>query len=341
VYGATGAMTYDASRHTLFAVSTNQLWALDVGTGKSEAGWPVTLPFDPLQLHAWGALSQLGSSVYVSTASYCDHPPYHGGLIRVDVASHAITPWYPVPVTGGNGGGSIWGWGGVAIDPKSGDVWAATGNAIVSPGVVDQRAGDSDALVDLSADLTQVRAVSQPRNIPATGDYDFGATPLLFRPAGCPPLVAAVNKDGDIYLWRRDQLAKGPYQTISIAFPATLFGVPAWDAGTSTVYATTSTGYHGYHSGLQAFHIGAGCRLQHSWTRAVGSTLDSAPTIVNDTVSVATGTGHLRIFSTADGTPLLNVPLGRPMFVPPVAVGDDIAVTGWTRTLTVYRIPPR
>jgi hypothetical protein len=144
----------------------------------------------------------------------------------------------------------------------------------------------------------------------------------------------------DIYLWRRDQLAQGPYQTIPIAFPATLFGVPAWDAATSTVYLTTSTGYHAYHSGLQAFRIGAGCRLQDSWTRALGSTLDSAPTIVNDTVSVATETGHLRIFSTADGTPLLNVSLGRPMFVPPVAIDDDLAVTGWTRGLTIYRLPP-
>jgi outer membrane protein assembly factor BamB len=340
VYGATGAMTYDASRETLFATSSNQLWALDVRTGKSEAGWPITLPFDPQRLHVWGALAQLGSSVYVPTASYCDHPPYHGGVIRVDVATHAITPWYPVPVAGDNGGGSVWGWGGVAIDPRSGDVWAATGNAIVSPGVVDQRAGDADGLVDLSADLTQVHAASQPTSIPAAGDYDFGATPLLFRPAGCPPLVAALNKDGDIYLWRRDRLATGPYQTIPIAFPATLFGVPAWDAATSTVYLTTSTGYHAYHSGLQAFRLGAGCRLQHSWTRALGSTLDSAPTIANNTVSVTTGTGHLHIFSTADGTPLLNVSLGRPMFVPPVAIDDDLAVTGWTRGLTVYRLPP-
>jgi outer membrane protein assembly factor BamB len=53
-YGATGGMTYDASHQTLYAASSNQLWALDVRTGKSEAGWPITLPFDPNQLHVWG-----------------------------------------------------------------------------------------------------------------------------------------------------------------------------------------------------------------------------------------------------------------------------------------------
>jgi hypothetical protein len=236
IYGATGAMTYDASRQTLFAASTNQLWALDVRTGQAEPGWPLTLPFDPQRLHVWGALAQLGSNVYVPTASYCDHPPYKGGVIRVDVTTRAVTPWYPVPVPGDNGGGSVWGWGGVAIDPAGGDVWAATGNAIVSPGVTDERAADADALVDLTADLSQVRAVNQPANIPASGDYDFGATPLLFRAPGCPPLVAAVNKDGDLYLWRRDNLAAGPYHTISLAFPATLFGVPAWNAAAGMLY---------------------------------------------------------------------------------------------------------
>jgi outer membrane protein assembly factor BamB len=341
IYGATGAMTYDASQQTLFAASTNLLWALDVRTGKPEAGWPVTLPFDARQLHPWGALAQLGSSVYVPTASYCDHAPFQGGVIRVDVATRAVTPWYPVPVAGGNGGGSVWGWGGVALDPANGDVWAATGNAIAGPEVANDRAGAADALVDLSADLGQIRAVSQPASVPASGDYDFGATPLLFRPAGCPPLVAALNKDGDLYLWRRDQLARGPYQTISLAFPATLFGVPAWDAATSTVFLTTSTGFRKTHSGLQALRLVAGCRLRLAWTRALGSTLDSAPTVANSTVSVTTGGGRLRIFAAATGAPLANFALGRPMFVPPVVVGDDVAVTGWTRSLTVYRLSSR
>jgi outer membrane protein assembly factor BamB len=338
MYGATGAMTYDASRQTLYAASTNQLWALDVRTGQPEAGWPVTLPFDPKQLHVWGALSQLGASVYVPTASYCDHPPYEGGVIRVDVTTHAATAWYPVPVPGDSGGGSVWGWGGAAIDPKTGDVWAATGNAIVSPGVANDNTDNADSLVELSPDLTQTIAVSQPPNIPPQGDYDFGATPLLFRPTGCPPLVAALNKDGDLYLWRRDQVAKGAYQTISLAFPAGLFGVPAWNAPAGMLYLTTTSGYHGYHSGLQAFRMAAGCRLQHVWTRALGSTLDSAPTIANDTISVDTGTGHVRIFNAVTGTPLANFSLGLPMFVPPIAVGTDLAVTGWTRSLTVYRL---
>jgi hypothetical protein len=156
----------------------------------------------------------------------------------------------------------------------------------------------------------------------------------VFRPTGCPPPVAALNKDGDLYLWRRDELAKGPYQTISLAFPATLFGVPAWDVATNTGFLTTSTAYRGTHSGLQALRVVGGCRLRHSWTRA----LDSAPTIANDTVSVTTRSGHLRIFATADGSPLANFLLGRPMFVSPTTVGGDIAVTGWTSSLTVFRL---
>jgi outer membrane protein assembly factor BamB len=232
----------------------------------------------------------------------------------------------------------VWGWGGAAIDPATGDVWAATGNAIVSPGVENDNADQADSLVELTPDLTQTLASSQPPNIPAEGDYDFGATPILFRRTGCPPLVAALNKDGDLYLWRRDQVAKGAIQTISLAFPAGLFGVPAWNAPANMLYLTTTAGYHGYHSGLQAFHVTARCRLEHVWTRALGSTLDSAPTIANNTISVTTGTGHLRIYNAVTGVQLANFSLGLPMFVPPVEVGADVAVTGWTRSLTVYRI---
>jgi hypothetical protein len=120
--------------------------------------------------------------VYVPTASYCDRPPFQGGVIRVDLTTWAVTPWYPVPVAGGNGGGSVWGWGGVAVDPVGDDVWAATGHAVVGPEVPTDRAGAADALVDLTADLSQARAVSQPANVPASGDYDFGGIPLCFDP---------------------------------------------------------------------------------------------------------------------------------------------------------------
>lgn len=53
---------------------------------------------------------------------------------------------------------------------------------------------------------------------------------------------------------------------------------------------------------------------------------------------MTTGTGHLRVFSTRTGAPLLDRALGRPMFVPPITVNDDLAVTGWTRNLTIYRL---
>ena len=65
------------------------------------------------------------------------------------------------------------------------------------------------------------------------------------RPARCGALVAAEGKDGAVYLWPRAKLAAGPVQRLELAFPATLYGSPAWDPLTQQLFVTTSQGYAG------------------------------------------------------------------------------------------------
>jgi outer membrane protein assembly factor BamB len=337
-YGVTGAPAYDAARHAVYVATRAQVTALDVRTGQPLPGWPLQLPFDESHEHVWGALALHGQLLYLATASYCDHPPYKGRVFRVDVTTRAFTEWDPVPTPGLNGGGAIWGWGGVSIDPATGHVWAATGNAI-GPDVHSEADYDAESVVELSGDL-QPLAVSKAPGVPAKGDYDFGATPLLFHPLGCGPLVAAENKNGSLYLWHRDQLAQGPYQQLKVSYPAVLFGLPAWDARTQTLFLTTTLGTGRVKPGLQAVRM-AGCRAQLAWTRPLGQLLNSVPTVVNDVVAVGTGRGHLRLFRTTDGQPLLDAPLGRPLFAAPIAVGGDVAIAGWTRRLDVFRLRPK
>ena len=88
--------------------------------------------------------------------------------------------------------------------------------------------------------------------MPLHGDYGFGSTPMLFHPTGCQPLAAAEAKNGSLYIYRQAKLATPP-QRLQIAFPATLFGLPAWDPRTQTLFVTTTQGYNGYLSGLLAF----------------------------------------------------------------------------------------
>ena len=80
----------------------------------------------------WGGLNLNGGDLYVATASDgCDSPPWRGQVIRVDVSGAAprvAGPWDVVAgIPAPNGGGGIWGYGGVAVDPATGHVYATPG----------------------------------------------------------------------------------------------------------------------------------------------------------------------------------------------------------------------
>ena len=334
LFGITGTPVYDRTTRTVYAVSVGVLHAISAVNGKEQPGWPLALPMDPAHEHVWGALALRNGALYLGTAAFCDVQPWKGRLIRVDLVSHATAEWDSVPTPGSNGGGGIFGWGGVSIDPRTGNVWAATANA-AGPDAPTDGVFDAESIVELTPALQKLQSSHAP-GMPPHGDYGFGSTPTLFHPTGCPALAGAESKNGSLYVWQQANLALAP-QRLQIAFPATLFGLPAWDPRTQTVFVTTTQGYGAYHSGLLAFHVNAACRLQLAWRQGLGSSLDSVPSVVNDTVMVDTGAGKLRVFSASTGTPIVSLPTNGATFTPPTAVGDDIASTSY-RQVTVFRL---
>ena len=175
--------------------------------------------------------------------------------------------------------------------------------------------------------------------MPRKGDFGFGSTPVVFRSQTCGVLVAAEGKDGAIYLWQRAKLTAGPVQRLELAFPATLYGSPAWDPETQRLFLTTSQGYAGVGSGLDALELTSRCRLRVAWTKSLGGQLNSIPTVVNNTVVVATGTGQLRVYSTRTGRLIARRELRGAAFAAPIAIGRDVAVVTWSRKLLVFRLP--
>ena len=190
--------------------------------------------------YVWGGLRIAGGRVYVPIASYCDVGAPDGlfpeGSLKslpLDRATGA-TVWDPVP--GPQNLGGIWGWGGISVDPRDGSIFTAVGNSHVHSDACDcfvDDAGYGDNVVHLTADLSSVIDAENPA-IPGTGDYDFGAAPVLFQPEGCPPLAAANNKNGTLYVWNRTSLAAGPVAEIPISDGRAAFvGTPAWSAATA------------------------------------------------------------------------------------------------------------
>jgi len=102
----------------------------------------------------------------------------------------------------GRQGGGIW--SSISIDEGARLVFASTAN----------RVGDISAeplaqsIVSFRADTLDV--VDHWQNPTTLENSDFGSSPTLFQAADGTPLVAAANKDGFLYVLRRDRLSAGP-----------------------------------------------------------------------------------------------------------------------------------
>ena len=340
VFGVTGTPVYDPASGFVYVAATDKIWALNVHDGAPRAGWPVALSIDPYHEHVWGAIALGNGHVYFGIASYCDRRPYSGRVLSVSLASGAVDhSWTTVVLPDGTaGGGGIWGWGGVAIT-ADGHVWAASANANISSGA-DEATDHAESVAELSSSLALLTA-SHATGMPRHGDFGFGSTPIVFNAGTCGSLVAAEGKDGALYLWRRAKLAAGPVQRLQLAFPATLYGSPAWDPKTQQLFLTTTQGYAGQPKGLNALAVTKKCRLRSVWTKNLGGQLSSVPTVANNTVIVVTGTGRLRVYATATGRLVTQRKLGGAAFSAPIAFGRDVGVVTWGRKLMVFRLPAK
>src|SRR3989441_7773713 len=249
VFGITDTPFVNRTTRSLFVVGGDgNLYALDLATGTTRAGWPVTITSDPAHEHGWSALTLAGGALYVETASYFDLIPYYGRVVKIDLPTPSVVAtWYVTSAPGaGPGGGGIWGWGGASVE-ASGDLYVATGNATTTP----ESYGYGERVVRLSSALEV-----QASNYPGLNGYDldFGSTPVSYQAPGCHGQIVVENKLGLVFVYQRDAIASGPTQRVEIG-NGQLIGVPAYDSTTRMVYVSNSTDLSGgeYRHGLVAF----------------------------------------------------------------------------------------
>ena len=165
-WGVTGTPVIDPVKRNLYVVDAfGRMHALDLATGAERRGWPVLLYHDFRAELVWGALLLVHGSVYAGTGSYCDQP-MEGKIVRVDVATQAVSTWISVPASQGGGGG-VWGWGGPVYSARRNSIFAVTANAFeggsnTGPAFSEQ-AGNGEHLVELSPTLA-LKAVELARS---------------------------------------------------------------------------------------------------------------------------------------------------------------------------------
>lgn len=240
--GVTGTPLIDSSTETAYFVTDAstadgapqwRMQAIDLGTGKEAAGFPVTIAgtatndpsttFDPeYQLQRPG-LAMVGNEVFAAFGAQCDESTWYGWMAGVTTSGSLADMW--VDETATDDGAGIWGPGGIDID-SGGNLYLATGNGGLpaeGPGL-----GQSDppGLGECVVKLTVTDEELSPSDYfcpsdAATlntfdGDLGSGSPTLLPSSFGTPTepdLVVQDGKAGEVYLLDRDDLggyAAGP-----------------------------------------------------------------------------------------------------------------------------------
>jgi hypothetical protein len=308
-FGVTASPVIDRSVGRVYTVADDgTLHALALADG-TDAAPPQQLISGAATNKVWGGLNLVNGTLYIASASDgCDTAPWRGQIYRVDVTGatpHVLGSWAVVPgIAPPNGGGGIWGYGGVAVDTASGNVYAATG---ADSNETYQQYADRMVALDPLLNLLGSYGPPEPSTFPCAGapcDLDFGATPLVFQPSGCPTMVVAGNKNGNLYLFKASDLAlsAAPLQVLTLnSFNDSLGaggigGVPAYWAAGNTVFVTDAgPGVTGIAGGVVALAVQPNCTLQPAWSVALGANgqPNSTPTIANGVVFAGEGNGGL------------------------------------------------
>jgi len=187
------------------AITGHEIHALNPDDGTERAGWPVNVggmtsggvTFTPMVQNQRSALSLVGGILYVAYGGHNgDCGNYRGWVVAVNVADPTKRG---VWVTGGTRGEGIWAAGGMASDGNG--VIAVTGNNLNRT----TTHADSEEVVRLTGLATVDRTSNANIFYPTTWmnmdtlDADFGASSTVYL-AQPSPMVAAVSKDGILYL---------------------------------------------------------------------------------------------------------------------------------------------
>lgn len=337
-YGISDTPAIDRARGSVYVASgTGYVYELDLATGATRHRWRITT--DASREHVWGALTLSRGRLYVPVAGTCDLPPYRGRVVAFDTrTARRSATWY---VTGrfGPDGGGIWGWGGLSADATHNALYAATGNAF--PRATAEHARYGEHVVRLTGKL-HVKSSDDPD---ARGfDADFGATPVLYHPHGCPPELAVGNKYGQFFVYDRDRLSGGPVQHLVLGGSGdgghALLGVASYWRAARTLYVANPNRRGPFPRGILAFRVNGHCRLALRWHAPGPGKLTSSPTIANGVLYYGTGRANRvvaldartgkRLWRTATGV------TGAVYNAPSVA-GGTLYVGSWDGKVHAFR----
>jgi len=356
----------DPDRQFVYAASPDgRIHKLALATGREvhSGGWPVSVTFDATHEKIAAALNISGNSVVVTTGGYIgDIPPYQGHVVMIDQSSGRITAvWNALcsnvhrlidpPRSCPASDAAIWAREGAVIEPGTGRILVATGNAPFNGST-----NWGDSVLELSPDGKQLLHNWTPTDQAQlnSNDLDLGSTaPALLPVFDGRRLAVQGGKAGVLDLLDLDRLdgttagagprTGGEVQQLPSPGGDQVFTAPAvWTHGGRTwIFVGDGSGTWAYTLGGS----GAAPRLSVAWKSGSGGT---SPVIAGGLLYVYDPSGSLDVYAPTTGRELLSLPAGSGHWNSPIVVGgrvilpvgnaNDHATSG---TLEIFHLPGR
>jgi DNA-binding beta-propeller fold protein YncE len=306
--------------------------------------WTTRITFDPTHEKITSSLNVARGLVVATTGGYIgDAPPYQGHVVTMSERTGRIAHvWNSlcsdrrrliVPRTCGSSDSAIWSRNGVAVDPATGNLVVATGNA-----PFDGRTDWGDSLLVLSPDGSRLLRHWTPADHQHLNesDLDLGSTSPGLLAGG---LALQGGKDGKLRLLDLRRLpgpgprTGGELQTLAVPGGADMFSAPAIWRGRWAFVSTSA--------GTEALLL-RGRRLHPMWSNRTGGT---SPVVAGSLLYVA-GSGSVSVYVPTSGRRVASLPSGTVHWQSPIVADGRVAVAegdanehATSGVLDIYRLP--
>src|SRR5256884_1764289 len=300
----------DSNWYALDAASGAILWSVFVGDNTK--GW-----------YNWASPLISNGYAYIGTSSVGDCPLIPGQLLQVNLSTHQIVHTATFVPQGQVGGGI---WTTPSLDTSTNTIFVTTGTRNQPSQTL------SEAIVALDASTLAIKSSWALPASAETVDSDFGNSPILFTDVHGNALVAAINKNGNAYVFNRNNLAAGPVWTTPIAIAGTCpqcgdGSVSSGAFGNGTLFLAGGNmviNGRGYKGSVNALDPATGkYRWQHGAPGGVIPALAYANGLVFD------GAGPtLEVLDASSGTRLYSYTTGGYLYAAPSVANGQIYTGG-------------
>ena len=356
----------DPDRRFIYAATPDgRIHKLALATGREirSGGWPVSVTFDATHEKIASALNISGGSLIVTTGGYIgDIPPYQGHVVTISLASGRITAVWNSLCSNRHGlidppkscpasDSAIWGRAGAVIEPDTGRMLVATGNAPFNGSTY-----WGDSVLELSPDGSTLLHNWTPADQARlnSDDLDLGSTsPAVLPQFQGRRLAVQGGKAGVLDLLDLDRLdgttggagprLGGQIQELSAPGGDQVFTAPAVWSHNGRIWVFVGDG-----SGTWAYTLGgsgARPRLSVAWRSGNGGT---SPVIAGGLLYVYDPGGSLDVYVPTTGRRLASLPAGSGHWNSPIVVGGRVILPvgnandhSTSGTLDIYHLPGR